>query len=306
MYFDINGILRSLSADGCAKSRDHRSGSIASFALMSSLMSSLLVMPLPALGQSFSVSSAAKQESPLLTANGFRQIRLGRPVTVQRRYRFQTPSQSPSNNRTSEKKLEQPDPYVATLSPEERQAYEIIQKAKGNIRQQPMADILGSAFGISSKGVAQSPADLDREFQTVIKEVRDSSPAPKVEPMVNATAEPTVKNVDPNAGVASTPKPGNRILQRILSKKGSETHEQWYSRIDPVIYYTPREEYSAWRETLLLSDKKAYDAIVKQENQRRMEEVSNSLSDMIRRDLSCRWVPDPNNPYGTTIRVCND
>ena len=169
-----------------------------------------------------------------------------------------------------------------------------------------MADVLGSAFGISSKGVAQSPADLDREFQTVIKEIRDNSPAPKVEPTVNATVTPAVNEISPNSGVASTPKPGNRILQRILSKKSSETHEQWYARINPVIYYTPREEYSAWRGTLLLSDKQTYDAIVKQENQRRMEEVSNSVSDMIRRDLSCRWVQDPNRVYGETVKVCDD
>ena len=165
-----------------------------------------------------------------------------------------------------------------------------------------MADVLGSAFGISSKGVAQSPADLDREFQTVIKEIRESTPVPKVE----TTVISTINDVVPNAGVASTPKPGNRILQRILSKKSSETHEQWYARINPVIYYTPREEYSAWRGTLLLSDKQTYDAIVKQENQRRMEEVSNSVSDMIRRDLSCRWVQDPNRVYGETVKVCDD
>ena len=302
MYVNTNGILRSLFTDVCVKYKEHRSGYIASFALMSSL----LVMPLPALGESFSVSSTAKQESPLLVANRFRQIRLGRPVTVQRRRPYQRPSQSPLKNRTSEKQPEQLDPYVASLSPEERQAYEIIQKAKRNIRQQPMADFLGSVIGISAKGVAQSPADLDREFQTVVKEIRDNSPAPKVEPTVNATVTPTVNDISPNSGVALTPKPGNRILQRILSKKSSETHQQWYARINPVIYYTPREEYSAWRETLLLSDKQTYDAIVKKEYQRGMEEVSNSVSDMIRRDLSCRRVPDPKGFYGETIEVCDD
>ena len=55
-----------------------------------------------------------------------------------------------------------------------------------------------------------------------------------------------------------------------------------------------------------MSDKQTYDAIVKQENQRRMEEVSNSVSDMIRRDLSCRRVPDPKGFYGETIEVCDD
>ncbi|WP_143046456.1 hypothetical protein [Trichormus sp. NMC-1] len=177
-----------------------------------------------------------------------------------------------------------------SLSPEEREVYEIIQKAKRDLRHQPIADFLGSGFGISPKGTTQTPQDLDLEFQNAI---RDSNNSTSSQPLVN------------NGSVAPT-KPGNRILQRILNKRSNETHEQWYARIDPVISRTPREEYRAWKATLSSADDKAYDALVRKENEQkrqRMQEADAALWDMFKRDLSCRWVPDANGDY---VKVCND
>lgn len=76
------------------------------------------------------------------------------------------------------------------------------------------------------------------------------------------------------------------------------------------ILRTPGEEYRAWKATLSPADKQAYDALVQKENQQqrqRMEEASGALSDMIRRDLSCRWVLDPKGDrMGDYVRVCNE
>ena len=66
------------------------------------------------------------------------------------------------------------------------------------------------------------------------------------------------------------------------------------------------DEYRAWSATLSLPDKKAYDALVKQENPQRREEWSKSMSDMMRRELSCRSEQNPGGYYGETIQVCDD
>ncbi len=250
------------------------------------LMSALLISPLPALGQSSATSVANRGES-LLAFDIKDIIPIRRKVRRSRRTP-RTPSQRPSQSTDLVNQKEQQ--YVNSLSPEEREVYEIIQKAKRDLRHQPIADFLGSGFGISPKGTTQTPQDLDLEFQNAI---RDSNNSTSSQPLVN------------NGSVAPT-KPGNRILQRILNKRSNETHEQWYARIDPVISRTPREEYRAWKATLSSADDKAYDALVRKENEQkrqRMQEADAALWDMFKRDLSCRWVPDANGDY---VKVCND
>lgn len=190
------------------------------------------------------------------------------------------------------KEAERRRQYLESLSPEERQVYEIIEKAKRDLRHQPIADFLGSGFGITPKGTTQTPQDLDREFQNAIRNSNNS----------------TSSQLSVNQGnVPSDTKPGNRILQRILNKRSNETHEEWYLRIDPVLSHTPREERSAWKATLSSADNQAYNAFVQKENEFRrqqMKEASGALRDMIRRDLSCRWVSDAENEQ--YVRVCDD
>ncbi|BAZ13416.1 hypothetical protein NIES4071_52550 [Calothrix sp. NIES-4071] len=279
------------------------------------LMSALLISPLPVLGQSSATSVANRGES-LLAFDIKDIIPMGRKVRRSRRIPetpsqrpsrnrildgYQTPIQVPSNSLPGNRQLRQPqstDPvkqqeqqYVNSLSPEERQVYEIIQKAKRDLRHQPIADFLGSGLGITPKGTTQTPQDLDREFQNAI---RDSNNSTSSQPPVN------------NGSVAPGTRPGNRILQRILNKRSNETHEQWYARIDPVISHTPGEEYRAWKATLSSADNKAYNALVQKENEqtrKRMQEASGVVTDMIKRDLSCRWVLDTNGDY---VKVCND
>ncbi len=251
------------------------------------LMSALLISPFPALGQS-SATSVARGES--LLAFDIKDIIPTRRKVRRSRRIPRTPSQRPSQSTDLVNQKEQE--YVNSLSPEEREVYEIIQKAKRDLQHQPIADFLGSGFGISPKGTTQTPQDLDLEFQNAI---RDSNNSTSSQPLVN----------NYNGSVAPT-KPGNRILQRILNKRSNETHEQWYARIDPVISRTPGEEYRAWKATLSSADNKAYDVLVRKENEQkrqRMQEADAALWDMIKRDLSCRWVPDANDNY---VKVCND
>ncbi|MEL6164121.1 MAG: hypothetical protein AAFR37_10290 [Cyanobacteria bacterium J06628_3] len=189
------------------------------------------------------------------------------------------------------KEAERRRQYLESLSPEERQVYEIIEKAKRDLRHQPIADFLGSGFGITPKGTTQTPQDLDREFQNAI---RNSNNSTSSQPPVNY------------GSVAPATTTGNRILQRILNKRSNETHEQWFLRIDPVLSHTPREERSAWKATLSSVDNQAYNALVQKENEFRrqqMKDVGGALSDMIKRDLSCRWV---SNGEGNYVEVCND
>lgn len=208
--------------------------------------------------------------------------------------RIQVPSK-PGNRRkrkpqpTDSMNQEQRE-YFNSLSSEEQQVYEIIHKAKRDLRHQPIADFLGSGLGITPKGTTQTPQDLDREFQNAIRNN-------------NSTSSQLSVN---HGNVPSDTKPGNRILQRILNKRSNETHEEWYLRIDPVLSHTPREERSAWKATLSSADNQAYNAFVQKENEFRrqqMKEASGALRDMIRRDLSCRWVSDAEGEY---VQVCDD
>lgn len=120
---------------------------------------------------------------------------------------------------------QQEQQYVDSLSPDARQVYEIIQKAKRDLRHQPIADTIGSGFGISPKGTSQSPQDLDREFQNAIRYINNPTSS---QPIVN------------DGSVTSGARPGNPILQRILNKRSNETHGQWYARIDPDLTHSGR------------------------------------------------------------------
>jgi hypothetical protein len=278
-------------------------------------LSMLLITPLPALGQP-PVPSVTNRAEPLLVADIFDMIRLGRQILGPRRPARVAPSvplksgssdrqrtsiQRPSDSSTNNRQPRQPQSvapvneqeqlYLNSLSPEERQVYEIIEKAKKDLQQQPMANFLGSVAGMTPKEISQSPADLDREFQAAIRK---------------SSSESNVKPTVTTGGVASDKKSGNRLLQRILNKRSNETHEQWYARIDPIISRTPGEEYRAWKSTLSPLDNKAYDALVSKENQARREQFSESMSDMIRYQLSCRRVDKPDGEYGETVEVCGD
>lgn len=55
-------------------------------------------------------------------------------------------------------------------------------------------------------------------------------------------------------------------LHQVLKKRGNETYEQWYKRINPIIMRMPGTEYRAWKATLSVQDKQAYDAIVRRKN----------------------------------------
>ena len=73
-----------------------------------------------------------------------------------------------------------------------------------------------------------------------------------------------------------------------------------------MISRTPGEEYRAWTATLSSTDNQAFNALVQKENEfkrQQMEEASGAVRDMIKRDLSCRWVSNPNGDY---VKVCDD
>jgi hypothetical protein len=260
-------------------------------------------VPVPVLGRSSATSVANRGES-LLAFDLIDIIPMGRKVKKNRN-RDRRPIQVPSNSLPRNRQQRQPQStdrinqqeqeYVNSLSSEERQVYEIIQKAKGDLRHQPIADFFGSGLGITPTGTTQTPEDLDREFQNAI---RNSNNSTSSQPPVN------------DGSVALATRPGNQILQRILNKRNNETHEQWYLRIDPVISRTPGEEYRAWKATLSSADNQAYDVLVRKENEfkrQQMQEASGAVQDMIKRDLSCRWVPNPNGNYvGDYVKVCND
>jgi hypothetical protein len=262
------------------------------------LMSVLLMSPLPALGQSSSTSVANQGE--FLLAFDIKDITniipIGRKPGRSRRIR---------QPQLRQPQLRQPQPtnpvnqqeqeYMNSLSPDERQVYEIIQKAKRDLRHQPVADFLGSGMGITPKGTTQTPQDLDREFQNAIRNNN------------NSTSSQSPVN---NGSVAPGTRPGNPILQRILNKRSNETHEQWYARINPVTSRTPGEEYRAWKATLSSADNQAYDALVRKENEQKreqMQQASEGLWNMIKRDLSCRTVLNPNGDgIYDYIRVCDE
>lgn len=250
-----------------------------------------------------STISSAQTQSVIIAGNPFNiiqdAVRTADQVkkTLNRRTPIQVPSNSLPGNRqqrqtqSTDRINQQEQEYVNSLSSEERQVYEIIQKAKRDLRHQPIADFFVSGLGITPKGTTQTPQDLDREFQNAIRNSHNSTSS---QPPVN------------HGSVAPATKPGNQILQRILNKRSNETHEQWYLRIDPVISHTPGEEYRAWKATLSSADNQAYNALVQKENEFRrqqMEETSGVVSDMIKRDLSCRWVP---NTEGDYVKNCSD
>ncbi len=301
MYINPKRILRVLVTNVRVKANKRQYGNISSFALVSSL----LVLPLPVFGQSSSVTSTANQDMPLQIANGSWNLRRDRSTIRQRRFPSRRPSPSPVRTRPPEPE----DPYVSTLSPEERRVYDIVQKTKRDLNHQSVANFLGSGFGLSPKQIVQSPADLDRDFQAAIQESRNSNPVnpPVSNPLSNPATVPTT-GTNAIAAPQNTvnPKTVNQILQRLLGKRSNETHDKWYARTNLFMRHLTEKEQNAWSATRLPADAKAYDAIAKAETRRSMEEVGGAVSDMIKRDLSCRWVDDPHGYPGDKIKVCDD
>ncbi|OUC16362.1 MAG: hypothetical protein B0A82_02260 [Alkalinema sp. CACIAM 70d] len=279
------------------------------------VMSTLLVSPLPALGQSSQIS-IDDRAVPVLALE-LKDI-LPNVRQTRRKRRTPKPSQRPTRDRdTNDSQMpdqvppspfprnsptpRQPKPpapispqeqqFLDSLSPDERQLYTVIQRAKKVLRQQAGANLLGGLMGFSPKQVTQSPQDLDQEFQTIIRDSRNSS-----------SSETTVKDSNHPTGA----KPGNRLIQRLLNRRSNETHEQWHTRIDPLVFATPRDEYEAWKATFSSADKQAYDSLVQKQRQKQSEEAGRILQDQIRRDLSCRWVTDPQGDGFDKIQVCDD
>lgn len=73
----------------------------------------------------------------------------------------QAPASAPVNPQEQE--------YMNSLTPEQRQLYEIIQRAKRALQHQRVANFLGSGFGFTPRGTHQTAQDLDREFQNAIR-----------------------------------------------------------------------------------------------------------------------------------------
>ncbi|ARV61330.1 hypothetical protein BZZ01_24345 [Nostocales cyanobacterium HT-58-2] len=104
----------------------------------------------------------------------------------------------------------------------------------------------------------------------------------------------------------------NQVLNnnQVLNKRGNETHEQWYERIDPIIMRTPKAEYQAWKATLSAQDRKAYDAITKRKNREAANRFNDVLPAIIEDALSNQdatstpqecWRPDDR---GNWKRIC--
>lgn len=174
---------------------------------------------------------------------------------------------------------------------DEQQLYTVIQRAKKVLRQQVGADALAAMIGMTPKGTVQTPQDLDREFQIILRESRAAS-----------RSKPPAKDGNPSIAARS----GNPLIHRLLNRRNNETHEQWHARIDPLVFATPGVLYEAWRKTLSSVDKQAYDKLARNQRQRQSEEAGAILKDQIRRDLSCRSVPDPKGDGLDTIKVCDE
>jgi TolA-binding protein len=194
---------------------------------------------------------------------------------------IQAPSNSSPGNRqprqapVSAPVSPQEQEYMNSLTSEQRQLYEIIQRAKRVLQHQRVANVLGSGFGLSPRGTHQTAQDLDREFQNAIR----------------------------TSNAANGVKPGNQLLQRILNKRSNETPEEWYARTSFLLRYTPGEEARLWRATLSPAQIQAYDALALKNRTDGMREVDGALKDAIRRELSCRNVRDSNGDY---VRVCQE
>lgn len=262
------------------------------------VMSALLMSPLPALAQSSGTSVGDRGET--LLSFDLRNIiptpRVRRPRRVPRTpsqrppinrpVDGQTPIQAPANPFSRNRPVRQSAPaispqeqeYLNSLAPDERQLYEIIQRAKRGTQQQQIANFIGSGFGITPTGTHQTAQDLDREFQNAIRDARSGS-------------------------AASGKKPGNQLLQRILKKRSNETLEQWYARTSFLIYYTPREEYRLWRATLSAAESQAYDTFAQKRKVQQSQEVGEAWREMIRRDLTCRQVRNSDDEY---VQVCDE
>jgi hypothetical protein len=267
------------------------------------VMSILLMSPLPAFGQTAEISVSNRDESLLafdlkdiIPGIRIRKPRVPRtspqrsipsdaqtptgdaqtptPVPSTSSPRNRSPRQAPPSAPVSQQEQE----YMNSLTPEQRQLYEIIQRAKRGLQHQRVANFLGSGFGLSPRGTYQTAQDLDREFQNALRSAGTSS-------------------------AATDTKPGNQLLQRMLNKRSNETPEQWYARTSFLLYYTPGEEARQWRATLSPAQIQAYDALALKNRTEGMREVDGALKDAIRRELSCRQVQDSNGDY---VRVCND
>jgi hypothetical protein len=69
-------------------------------------------------------------------------------------------------------------------------------------------------------------------------------------------------------------------LHQELSKRNNETHEEWYSRIDPTINKVSGVDYRAWKATLSEENRSKYDAITKRRNYEASEAL-NKLAPLI-------------------------
>jgi hypothetical protein len=263
------------------------------------VMSTLLMSALPAVGQS-PITLIDDRDASLISFN--LQDVLGNTCQIRRRRTPRLPSQqrvpNPALRNPPSRPPQQPAPispqeqqFLDSLSADERQLYTVIQRAKKVLRQQVGADTLAVMMGMTPKGTVQTPQDLDREFQTILRESRASS-----------RSEPSAKDGNPSIAAKS----GNRLINRLLNRRNNETHEQWHARIDPLVFATPGTEYEAWRSTLSSVDKQAYDRLARAQRQRQSEEVGEALKDKIRRDLSCRWVPAPSGDVFDKIQVCDE
>jgi hypothetical protein len=59
---------------------------------------------------------------------------------------------------------------------------------------------------------------------------------------------------------------GNEDLYQRLARRSGESHEKWYDRTRPIINTMPGANYRAWKATLSIEDREAFDAITKQKN----------------------------------------
>jgi hypothetical protein len=139
--------------------------------------------------------------------------------------------------------------YLENLSPEERQVYLIEQQAKQQQQLDAIADVfLNILTGESSVSQEKAPQPLPNTAPATTEK--------SVQPLIQDSANPT----------QNRPQITNNRLHQILNKRANETHEQWYKRTTPIIMNTPGAEYRAWKATLSVQDRKAYDAITRQNN----------------------------------------
>ncbi|MGP1383502.1 MAG: hypothetical protein ACTS2F_08065 [Thainema sp.] len=131
-------------------------------------------------------------------------------------------------------------------------------------------------------------------IQTIQDDIQGEQ-APATQP-ISSEERPSGTQIrqQPSSNAAS--QPVDEDLYQMLSRRSDEAHEEWYSRIDPIILHMPGTQYRAWKRTLSNEDREAFDTITRQRNYEAREQINQAVPMVIQEALT---QPDQGDyPYG--------